>query len=286
MPQPSQPRVPAASGGLQPPQPTRTLRRFQSHQTLSTHSSSLAVGPRPPIFRNTTSINTREASTQQTSEQPVAAATTPATTHGRGRSNSDVTGAAPGTAQPRKRPSVNRKSGSIGYLTRRSGLENLLREGPPNNNIAIGLEELRYLILSTRVDADNDGMSTHRIYIWLALLDIPPLPTDEYLSLVHREPAKLTTNKTKFTAATIITTVYASTAFASNVSCVYQKGTTGEHTVGLKGAAQAYGGQYHVSGRSGSTFATYGSAKLTLRRTGDHPSVNSYTDAATVANKI
>lgn len=158
MPQPSQPRVPAVSGGLQPPQPARTLRRFQSHQTLSTHSSSPAVGSRPPIFRNTTSINTREASAQQTSEQPVAAATTPATTHGRGRSNSDVTGAAPGTAQPRKRPSVNRKSGSIGYLTRRSGLENLLREGPPNNNIAIGLEELRYLILSTRVDADNDGM--------------------------------------------------------------------------------------------------------------------------------
>ncbi|KMQ42276.1 Rab-GTPase-TBC domain [Trichophyton rubrum] len=186
MPQPSQPRVPAVSGGLQPPQPARTLRRFQSHQTLSTHSSSPAVGSRPPIFRNTTSINTREASAQQTSEQPVAAATTPATTHGRGRSNSDVTGAAPGTAQPRKRPSVNRKSGSIGYLTRRSGLENLLREGPPNNNIAIGLEELRYLILSTRVDADNDGMSTHRIYIWLTLLDIPPLPTDEYLSLVHR----------------------------------------------------------------------------------------------------
>ncbi|KAM5456471.1 CDC16 protein [Microsporum canis] len=198
MPQPSQSRVPAAGpGGLQPPQPTRTLRRFQSHQSLSTYSNSSVLGSRPPISRNATAINTRDVSEQQAPHQPAASATTPAPTHGRGRSNSDVTGAAPGGAQPRKRPSINRKSGSIGYLTRRSGLENLLREGPPNNNIAIGLEELRYLILSTRVDADNDGMfgsltnvarlkSTHRIYIWLALLDIPPLPTDEYLSLVHR----------------------------------------------------------------------------------------------------
>ncbi|KAK2809141.1 hypothetical protein FQN49_008640 [Arthroderma sp. PD_2] len=186
MPQQSQFRVPAAPGGLQPPQPTRTLRRFQSHQSLSTYSNSPAIGSRPSISRNTLTSNPRDTSEQQTPQQSVPPVTTPAPTHGRGRSNSDVTGAGPGGAQPRKRPSASRKSGSIGYLTRRSGLENLLREGPPNNNIAIGLEELRYLILSTRVDADNDGMSTHRIYIWLALLDIPPLPTDEYLSLVHR----------------------------------------------------------------------------------------------------
>ncbi|KAM5441931.1 hypothetical protein MferCBS31731_003194 [Microsporum ferrugineum] len=97
---------------------------------------------------------------------------------------------------------------------------------------------------------------------------------------------KPNTDRMKFTVATILATVLASTAVASNVSCVYQKGTKGDHIVGLKGAVQAYGGQYRVSGRNGSTFATYGSAKLTLRRTGQHPSVNSYTDAATVANKI
>lgn len=28
--------------------------------------------------------------------------------------------------------------------------------------------------------------STYRIYLWLALLGVPPLPTDEYLELVHR----------------------------------------------------------------------------------------------------
>ncbi|EZG08609.1 hypothetical protein H106_02234 [Trichophyton rubrum CBS 735.88] len=110
--------------------------------------------------------------------------------------------------------------------------------------------------------------------------------TTSFSSLSPVRTPEITTDKMKFTAATIIAMVYVSTAFASNVSCVYQKGTKGDHIVGLKGAVQAYGGQYHVSGRSGSTFATYGSAKLTLRRTGDHPSVNSYTDAATVANKI
>jgi cell cycle arrest protein BUB2 len=29
-------------------------------------------------------------------------------------------------------------------------------------------------------------MSTYRVYLWLILLDIPPLPTDRYLSLIHR----------------------------------------------------------------------------------------------------
>lgn len=84
-------------------------------------------------------------------------------------------------------------------------MENLLRDGP-QGNVREGLQELKYLVLSTRVDADADGMvgfqpcslleayitdlelsqSPYRIYLWLILLDIPPLPTDDYLSLVHR----------------------------------------------------------------------------------------------------
>lgn len=28
--------------------------------------------------------------------------------------------------------------------------------------------------------------STYRVYLWLVLLDIPPVPTDDYLALVHR----------------------------------------------------------------------------------------------------
>ena len=30
------------------------------------------------------------------------------------------------------------------------------------------------------------GQSLYRIYLWMALLNIPALPTDEYLKLVHR----------------------------------------------------------------------------------------------------
>ncbi|KAM5500955.1 hypothetical protein McanMca71_005565 [Microsporum canis] len=121
--------------------------------------------------------------------------------------------------------------------------------------------------------------------VWL---EEPGLRRSEKMDIKEKVPKtfKPNTDRMKFTVATILATVLASTAVASNVSCVYQKGTKGDHIVGLKGAVQAYGGQYRVSGRNGSTFATYGSAKLTLRRTGQHPSVNSYTDAATVANKI
>ncbi|KAL1970482.1 hypothetical protein VTN77DRAFT_4126 [Rasamsonia byssochlamydoides] len=79
-----------------------------------------------------------------------------------------------------------RKTGSSGFPLKRSNLENLLREGPEEGKVLEALQELRLLVLSSRVDADGDGMSTYRIYLWLALLDIPPLPTDDYLSLVHR----------------------------------------------------------------------------------------------------
>lgn len=73
-----------------------------------------------------------------------------------------------------------------GFGVRRSVLESLLRDGPQNGDVTGGLQELRYLTLSTRVDADGDGMSAYRIYLWLALLNIPPLSTNEYLSLIHR----------------------------------------------------------------------------------------------------
>lgn len=32
----------------------------------------------------------------------------------------------------------------------------------------------------------NEDQSAYRVYLWLVLLDIPPVPTDDYLSLVHR----------------------------------------------------------------------------------------------------
>lgn len=62
------------------------------------------------------------------------------------------------SSQGPRRLTASRKSGSMGLVGKRSGLDALLRDGPPGNNVAMGLEELRYLILSARVDADSDGM--------------------------------------------------------------------------------------------------------------------------------
>lgn len=37
-------------------------------------------------------------------------------------------------------------------------MESYLRDGPLDGNLAEGMQELRYLVLSTRVEADVDGM--------------------------------------------------------------------------------------------------------------------------------
>lgn len=58
-------------------------------------------------------------------------------------------------APSQRRPA--RKTGS-GFGLKRSLLENMLRDGPQNGNTHEALQELKYLILSTRVDADGDGM--------------------------------------------------------------------------------------------------------------------------------
>lgn len=58
-------------------------------------------------------------------------------------------------APTQRRPA--RKTGS-GFGVKRSVLESFLRDGPPNGNVVDSLRELRYLVLSTRVEADVDGM--------------------------------------------------------------------------------------------------------------------------------
>ncbi|KAG5289572.1 cell division control protein [Histoplasma ohiense] len=192
----SQYQFPPASGVPPPsPQTARTLRRYQSHQSLSSHSPTFPPQPRPTLQRNAASHRerTEEHAGYQNVLQPVSATTR---TRARTRSNSDVTSNSITSIQqqpqhghqyqPHKRPTSGRKSGSLGLQGKKSGLDALLRDGPPGGNIADGLQDLRYLVLSSRVDSDSDGMSPHRIYLWLALLNVAPLPTDEYLSLVHR----------------------------------------------------------------------------------------------------
>jgi cell cycle arrest protein BUB2 len=65
---------------------------------------------------------------------------------------------------------------------KRSLLENFLRDGPPSGDPREGLQELKYLVLSSRVDADGDGMvSFNTIYEIVILIKrmavtVPNLP--------------------------------------------------------------------------------------------------------------
>jgi cell cycle arrest protein BUB2 len=85
-----------------------------------------------------------------------------------------------------------------------STFDQLLRKGPLNGDVVSGLDELRYKILIDGIPSNSDGMvnnsytpyltlsnlcnckSELRIYIWLILLNSPPIATDVYLDLVRQ----------------------------------------------------------------------------------------------------
>ncbi|KAL4780200.1 rab-GTPase-TBC domain-containing protein [Aspergillus varians] len=163
----------AALAGSPSPRTMRGLRKIQSHQNLSSGpslSSQLSSGR--------SSAGPDELSKPTQLDSPVRLRT-----HRRVRSNSDTSSRDAPTIPTQRRP--GRKTGS-GFGVKRSLLEALLRDGPQQGSVQEALQELRYLVLSTRVEADGDGMSTYRVYLWLILLDIPPFPTDQYLSFIHR----------------------------------------------------------------------------------------------------
>ncbi|KAI9701617.1 MAG: hypothetical protein M1820_006388 [Bogoriella megaspora] len=58
--------------------------------------------------------------------------------------------------------------------------------GPPSGDIVRGLHELRVAVLDEGIPSNHDGMSDLRIYIWLILLNAPPVKTDIYLDLVRQ----------------------------------------------------------------------------------------------------
>ncbi|GIZ43651.1 hypothetical protein CKM354_000686800 [Cercospora kikuchii] len=63
-------------------------------------------------------------------------------------------------------------------------LDVFLQQGPVGGDHVAGLEELRRVILLDGIPANSEGMSELRIYVWLILLNAPPLNTDGYLDLV------------------------------------------------------------------------------------------------------
>ena len=134
------------TGGPAPPRTMRTLRKYQSHQTLSsrnnpsqTHQRSARLSGGPEELSRLTQLDPSRR---------------PHGPHRRTRSNSDAGPNEP-AQQTQRRPA--RRTGS-GFGVKKSVLESLLRDGPQNGNIMEGLQELRYLVLSNRLDADADGM--------------------------------------------------------------------------------------------------------------------------------
>lgn len=161
----------AALASPSPAQRTmRTLRRFQSHQVLSPTTSTdfqsqLAAGPSVDKYPSDEDPATQQQQQQgQQGQSRQLGSPAQFRTHRRPRSNSD---AAAREAMPAGVPTISggsqtqrrrsRKTGS-GVGVKRSMLESFLRDGPQSADLAGGLQELRYLVLSSRVDADNDGM--------------------------------------------------------------------------------------------------------------------------------
>ncbi|KAF2682791.1 TBC-domain-containing protein [Lentithecium fluviatile CBS 122367] len=67
-----------------------------------------------------------------------------------------------------------------------TNLDMLLLKGPTGSDPEEGLNELRYTILTQGIPANSEGMSELRMYVWLILLNAPPLRTDIYLDLVRQ----------------------------------------------------------------------------------------------------
>ena len=127
------------------PRTLRTLRKIQSHQVLSSSSALIAQ-----------TQASHQSGSHDTEPAGLPGAATRARAHRRARSNSDAAAREAAAAPPATQRRPARKTGS-GIGLKRSLLENFLRDGPPSDPRE-GLQELKYLVLSSRVDADGDGM--------------------------------------------------------------------------------------------------------------------------------
>jgi cell cycle arrest protein BUB2 len=169
---------------------TRSVRRLQSHNQLSTANNMGAqasnLRPRFGVATKPSREHINSASAQTTHPPSNITSTTTTTTAARARANSD----APMPYVPRSRkppPSTNPSSNHILTHARKSSLEMTLRDGPPpGTTSASALSLLRHSILTSGVSATKEGMSDYRIYLWLTLLNIDALSTETYLNLIHR----------------------------------------------------------------------------------------------------
>ena len=153
----------------------KPLRSAKSHAQLSSAQSSMRQ-PRVGLVGKPSKEQVNPSSAAPIPSLP-----------SRTRANSDVPVPFERQRLPRKPLTSLTNPPATAFHARKSSLEVTLRDGPPAGSTpAASLSLLRNSVLTSGVTATKEGMSDYRIYLWMALLNIPPLPTDEYLTLIHR----------------------------------------------------------------------------------------------------
>ncbi|KAI0392096.1 rab-GTPase-TBC domain-containing protein [Xylariaceae sp. FL0594] len=166
------------------PRTQRTLRKLQSAHNLGAAARLSSTSSTLLTQQKLREIHSRDVSPtrrQVLNRSPQ-----------RHRANSDASANPPtpslrhvssvSTSLHAKRAALSRMPSAADSLS----LDRLVREGPPDDDVAAALSSMRFKVLDQGVKTDTDGMSSSRIYIWLILLDAPMLTTDDYLKLVHR----------------------------------------------------------------------------------------------------
>ncbi|KZF25895.1 putative mitotic check point protein [Xylona heveae TC161] len=184
---PSIPNIPPPTAPWNPtpvsPKP-RGLRKLHSTQALS-QSAALNV----PISAQSRLRQQRSVSAfHKDSLNNQLSAISSSRPFGRARSNSDASTKGPPTVALPIRRGAGQSSLPTPTTTPKS-LDIMLRHVPAKNEIPLGIQEIKTLVLAHGVPSDSDGMSTSRIYLWLIFLSAPSLPTDNYLGLIHRGPS-------------------------------------------------------------------------------------------------
>jgi cell cycle arrest protein BUB2 len=168
--------------------PARTIRKFQSAHALS--STSTISHP---------SLISQQRQQQQQQQQQ--ARTVPSARNEiphtridrpqglsfaqRTRANSDAPVAGISSSGPHsKRIVVGKRVVSNAIASpKKSNIDHLLRDGPPEGNVVKGLQDLRFDVLADGVHSDSDGMVSDESYSWMVLL-IDVLVFSENLHLV------------------------------------------------------------------------------------------------------
>ncbi|MCJ1380300.1 hypothetical protein MMC17_003403 [Xylographa soralifera] len=194
---------------LTSPRSTRTLRKLQSAYALS--SNYTTAGNAPSLISQQRQLQHHKSAILRDPGPPPAPLLA-APPHGqlRSRMRADSESAAAEMsigAGASKRTAMAKKLNGEDKNAKEE-LEILVRQGP-KGDLTGSLASLRRSVLLDGLVADSDGMvhcfpplsfhtllvspqclptlqSQLRIYIWLILLNAPPLRTDAYLSLIHR----------------------------------------------------------------------------------------------------